>query len=129
MKKVRAQDGFTLLEVMIAMLVLSIGILGLAPLIGFAIYGNTMASDMTGANALAQQEIEALVNQASYANMPYISTTDSVDNLFNVYRYVEDNSVNGILPSGIFKISVTVSWIDQQNQNRSIYYSTMKPKL
>ena len=54
------EKGFTLLELMIAMIVLAIGILGLIGLQVAAISGNSSANQMTTALTLAQDEIEQL---------------------------------------------------------------------
>jgi len=126
--KLKAQDGITLLEVMVSMIVLSIGLLGLAQMIGMSIYGNTYARDVTAAYALAQQEVELLASQPSYANVPYQSMTDSVGGAYKVVRLVEDDISNGSVPTGLYKLSVAVSWTDQQLQPRSVYFATFKPK-
>jgi type IV pilus modification protein PilV len=54
------EKGFTLLEVIIAVLVLGIGILGLIQMQVAAMNGNLSASKMTTAVNLAQDEIEQL---------------------------------------------------------------------
>lgn len=126
--KLKSQKGITLLEVMVSMIILSIGLLGLAQMIGMSIYGNSFASDTTAAYALAQQEVELLTGQTSYAVVPYKSSTDSVGGSFSVVRMVEDDLSNGTIPAGLYKISVAVSWIDQQAQPRSVYFATYKSK-
>lgn len=122
------QDGFTLLEVMISLIILGIGILGLAPLIGMAIYGNSYSNDATAASVLAQREVEALLNKADYGVLPYISTSDSVNGLYSVSRNVVDNSTNAAVPPGLVRISVAVSWTDMQKTDRSVNFSTLKPQ-
>ena len=59
---VRKLSGFTLLEVMITLVILSIGLLGLAGLQIVAIRGNAFGGDMSYATALAQQTFEELNN-------------------------------------------------------------------
>jgi prepilin-type N-terminal cleavage/methylation domain len=54
------EKGFTLVELMIAMVVLAIGILGLIGLQVSAMNGNLSANEMTTAVTLAQDEIEQL---------------------------------------------------------------------
>ncbi|MFQ5453087.1 MAG: prepilin-type N-terminal cleavage/methylation domain-containing protein [Candidatus Zixiibacteriota bacterium] len=127
--KINRQSGFTLLEVMIGMIILALGILGLASLIGIAIYGNSYSNDLTTANAIAQREVEKLVSLSDYGNLPYTSTSDSLEGFFNVSRIVEDNTTDGAIPLGVYKIRVSISWMDNQNVDRNIYYSTLKPKL
>ena len=54
------QKGFTLIEVMIAMLVLSIGILGVATMQVTAIKGNSFSIGLTEAATFAQNKVEEL---------------------------------------------------------------------
>ncbi len=127
--RIQQNRGFTLLEVMISMLILAIGILGLALLISVSIYGNSFSNESTRANALAQQEVENLVNQSSYGALPFVSITDSVSGVFKVYRTVEDKTSNASLPAGVVKIDVVVSWTDQKAVARTVNYSTLKPTV
>ena len=127
--RIHKNKGFTLLEVMISMIILAIGILGLALLISVSIYGNSYSNESTRANALAQQEVETLVNQASYGALPFVSITDSVSGKFKVYRAVSDKTSNPTIPTGIVKIDVVVSWTDQKALARTVNYSTLKPMI
>lgn len=54
-------DGFSLLEVIIAMAILAVGILGLSKMQIAAIKGNHSAMELTTAGTLATDEIEALM--------------------------------------------------------------------
>jgi len=126
--KIHENKGTTLLEVMISMIILGLGILGLVPLIGLSIYNNTYSNDITVANALAQGEVETLLNMGSYGQLPFMHTRDSVDGIFAVNQRVDDNSTDGSVPAGVYKIGVNIAWTDQQNILRSINYCTLKPK-
>ena len=55
------QNGFTLIEIMIAVTVLAIGILGIAKMQIAAINGNASARKFTEANFFAQSQIETLI--------------------------------------------------------------------
>jgi len=59
-KTLAGNRGFTLLEVMIAMVILAIGLLGLAALQVVAIQGNAFGHQMSYATALAQNTFEQL---------------------------------------------------------------------
>ena len=54
------QKGFTLIEVMIAMVVLCVGLLTLAQMQVSALNGNVSSNNMTVANTLAQDKLEEL---------------------------------------------------------------------
>lgn len=67
------KKGFTLLEVLIAITLLSIGILGIAGLAGTAIKSSGYSQAITQANNLAQEKVEALLS-VDYNN---IQATDT----------------------------------------------------
>ena len=60
MKVVTNQKGFTLLELLIALVILAIGLLGLAGLHIAAIQGNVSGFKLSAASAIAQERIEEL---------------------------------------------------------------------
>ena len=55
------EQGFTLIEILLAVAVLSFGLLAVSSLQGSAIRGNLMALDRTEAVAWAQNQMEALM--------------------------------------------------------------------
>ncbi len=67
-QRMDGQKGFTLLEVIFAVSILTIGILAVASMQGTAIWGNARAMDVTDATSLAGDRIEKL------AALPYDST-------------------------------------------------------
>lgn len=64
-----SQDGFTLLETMIALVVLTVGILAMMTMQTSAITGNYKASTMTIASSIASRQVEEL------RNLPFTSLT------------------------------------------------------
>ena len=71
--RLRDQKGFTLLEFLIAVVILSVAMLGMATLTGAMIRYNKEAFDNTRAVALAQGRMEKL------KNIPYEDLTDGTD--------------------------------------------------
>lgn len=129
-KLLKNKNGFTLLEVTVAMLILALGILGIAPLVVVSMYGNSYSQEVTSANVMAQDRIEQLKNQAVISPIPFIETS-SLTNLGLSYSRttrVDDNSSDGTVPAGLYKIQVTMTWTDKENKQRSIIYSTYKAK-
>ncbi len=70
MNLVKDKRGFSLLEVLIAICLLSIGILGLVTLQSRSIRGNDLGNRTTQAVALAQDQVEQLITSASGGNFP-----------------------------------------------------------
>jgi len=54
------QNGFTLIEVLVAIAIATIGLFGLSMMQGTAIQGNSFARKMTQATIIAQQKLEQL---------------------------------------------------------------------
>lgn len=75
-----SQKGFTLLEVLIAMTILSVGILGIAGLAGTAVKTSGYSQAMTQANNLAQKRLEALLG-VDFVNLEVTDTTTTVTEL------------------------------------------------
>jgi prepilin-type N-terminal cleavage/methylation domain-containing protein len=61
MKKHRSQEGFTLIEVLVAILLLTVGILAAASMQVSALTGNSLASRLTQASTLAGATVEELM--------------------------------------------------------------------
>lgn len=129
MKTRKNDKGFTLIEVMISMVILAIGILGLAPLLVLSIYSNTYSQDLTRATAVAQDRIEQLKNAGNFAFMPYNEGPTTIDGTYDRTIRVDDTSTDGTVPAGVYRIKVTISWTDDKGMARSVDYYTYKTIL
>ena len=127
-KKLKNQKGFTLVEVMISMLVLAIGLLGLAPMMVTAMYGNAFSKEVTSSAFLAQDSMERLKNQSVITPIPFTQTDNGLFNVYNRTIRVDDSGSDGTVPPNVFKILVTMSWTDKKGVSRSETYSTYKMK-
>ena len=92
-QRCNAERGSTLIELMIAMLVLAIGLGGLTSLLSLAIASNSRNSKDTSASLLAQMVIEQITAQHPNSNAA-ISVTDCAGNAFSVA------STGGASPNG-----------------------------
>src|SRR3990170_4490396 len=63
-----SQEGFSLIEVMIAIVILTVGLLSLAQMMVVATNANALAGRMTASAALAKQQLELLKAAPFYTN-------------------------------------------------------------
>jgi len=119
-------SGYTLIEVLVAMIILTIGILGLAPLMVTSMSGNSFANDLTTANMVASDYIENLKTVNNFPVIPFIETTNNVEGKFTRQTRVDDNNSDANVPDGVYRIQVNVNWTDQQGLARSVNYNTYR---
>ena len=103
MDKIRSNNnGFTLIEIMIAILILVVALLGMAGVTVSVINGNAFSKEVTSATTLAQDKMEELKNTA-YGSIVSGSDTDSI--------YSRTWAVTADSPIADTKtVEVTVSW-------------------
>ena len=124
----KSRAGFTLIEVMVSIVILAIGVLGLAPLMAVSITGNAFSNEATQANVIAQDKIEELKNMGSFAGgMPYVDSA-AVDNQFVYTARVDDTGSDGTVPAGVYKIFIRVNWTDQAGVPRRLEFFTYRTK-
>lgn len=110
----RKLKGFTLLEIVIALAILSIGLVGILSLFPVAFQASKRASDLTEVTVYTQQKIEELKRDGyESANMSVGTTTGTfklsdgvTDSRFNWTLVVTDVS------TGLKKLELTVDWIE-----------------
>jgi type IV pilus assembly protein PilV len=116
--------GFTLIEVLIVMAIFSIGILAVAAMQMTSTKGNASARRITEAAALAENQIENLI-QLPYdhpdlipANNPHVSSQGPYSVNWNVTEI--DLDTDGTNDSKT--VNVTISWSYGGDRNFSIRY-------
>jgi prepilin-type N-terminal cleavage/methylation domain-containing protein len=125
-----ASRGFTLLEVLIAIGILSIGLLGMATLTGSIIGYNRMAREITEATTLAQAKMEELKNEA-WDNIQ-TETEANLDAAGNdappgIYERVTEVAQAGSGDNPYKMVDVTVSW-DWRGKTRNVALKTIIAK-
>jgi prepilin-type N-terminal cleavage/methylation domain-containing protein len=92
-RKHRGQQGFTLIELMIAIVVLVVGVVSVAELIPAAMFLNSRNRADSSSLVYAQREMDQFVNQA-FIPAPY-TFTDQQNNLCNLGGGTVFNTVVG----------------------------------
>ena len=114
-----------LLEVMVAMIVVAIGLVGLAPLLVTSIEGNVIARDTSAAVGLIKQQIEFYSAQDSIPGVPLEYEVQGLLSRFNRTTRIWDNTTDSTLPTGVYCIDVNVSWTDYQSMPHTRSYTTL----
>jgi type IV pilus assembly protein PilV len=112
--QVSIEDGFTLIEIMITLVILSVGLTALAGLQVSAIKGNTFSKRMTAAVSIANQKLEQ-IKDTDYANILSESSTQITQSNMRFTRQV---TVTNNSPLANTKtVNVTVTWSDGSNSH------------
>ncbi len=108
---VKRSEGFTLLEVMIALVIMAVGLLGLAALQLVAVKSNAFSSEMTYATMLAQQHAESLKN-LPYTDGNLTAGSHTAMGSSKGVQYTVTWSVTDNVPVTDMKsVHVTVQWL------------------
>ena len=126
---VRKQAGFTLIEILIAMVLLEIGLLGTAALTTGVVRGNVQSRNLTTATAIAQTCFEEN-RRVGYANAGTVPTggtnncTGSSTVTLGGVSFTRDLSIDATV-SNIKTLTVTVSWSEGAIGAKSITFKTV----
>lgn len=108
------QDGFTLIEVMVSIVILTVGLLSLAQTMVIATQSNTLSGRMTSSSALAKEQLERLkaapfyTNPAGRVRNPVLQDGGDIEN--RVGGYVQFYDSNGQPTPGAAGALYEVRW-------------------
>ena len=114
-------DGFTLIEVMIALVVMSIGLTALAAVQISAIQGNAFSKRMTTAVSIADEKMEQIKNNL-YTEIVSESSSQITQSNLNFTRQV--TVTNNSPLTNTKTINVTVSW-SEGSKSHSVPITTI----
>lgn len=118
------QQGFTLLEVLVTIVILSIGLLGIAGLTTGVIRGNHFSKNITSATAAAQTQLEAIKSRG-YAEAVEANFPADIVNMGGM-SFNRTTTITADSPATNMKTaSVTVNWTDSNNTARSVILETI----
>ncbi len=139
----KARQGFTLIEVLIAIVILSVALLGMSALTVGIINGNAFSKNLSTATTLARDKMED-IRRLGYSGSPTTETPDteaygtitnaSGDILPEYAAYervtVADMYTAGTVwpPDGMKAVTVTVNWKDPKQIVHSVILKTSLAK-
>ncbi|MBN2297685.1 MAG: prepilin-type N-terminal cleavage/methylation domain-containing protein [Deltaproteobacteria bacterium] len=122
--------GFTLIELVVAILIFSIGILGIAKLQAVAVQGNSFSMQMTDAVNIAYNQLEYL-SVLDYISSPELQLNNHPNDSTSSFRGVNYTlswsvSTTGLgLSVDVRDLVVTIDWMEK-NTPHSITVRTRK---
>jgi type IV pilus assembly protein PilV len=123
-KYIKKPKGFTLIEVLAGLIILAIGLLGIAAMQVTATKGGYFSNNVTQATIFAQDKLEYLKNlsyrDSELTNGEHNEGTISSTIFSRKYHVMEDAG------NSMKNITVTVSWADRADHN--ISFSTIRSK-
>ena len=116
------KEGFSLIEVLIALIFLAIGILAIASLQVTSVRGNFFSNNLMQATYVAQDRLEFLKNRPyDSAELGAVNNKDDVKVTISGVVYSGKYTIN---ISGYKEITYTVTWND--GVNHRISFSTIR---
>lgn len=126
MKKTLGQRGFTLLEVMIALSIFSIGILAVVAMQANAIRGNTAAQQLSNATAIAQERMERIMEQ-SFATFPAAAAATTTVGMYTVTEtFTNPPGISAFLPADARWVDINVTWTGALGRVHNVPVSFIK---
>jgi len=108
LQRVRTARGFTLIEILIALTLLAIGLLGMAGLTVGIMRGNSLSKEVTTATALAQDKMED-IKRLGYSGAT--KQTEGYNSIAGYANYKRETEVDVDTPNiGMKTVTVTVYW-------------------
>lgn len=122
------EKGVSLLEVLVAMVLISFGLLGMAPMLVMSIEANSISKDALEISSLAKEKLELYENASALPALPY--REKEVDLQGGCARVTEiwDNTTDSLIPEGLCMVEVTMYWNDNVGASRSAKYTTYLDK-
>jgi type IV pilus assembly protein PilV len=109
-------DGYTIIEIMIAVLILSVGILGIMSMQISSIRANSWARHLTESATLCADQFEKMMPMSyNDADLTPATTTTRTEGKYTIQRVV---SAENIPVNNMKTITVTVSWAEAGQQRR-----------
>ncbi len=117
-------DGFTLLEILVALAIMSIALVVVFQLFSANLKGITASGDYIHASMLAESKMRAILDDDKLAEKSWSDVTEDGHQIDAAVTKVEEKRTDN-LPVILLKIDVTVHWMSGSRE-RTITLETMK---
>jgi prepilin-type N-terminal cleavage/methylation domain-containing protein len=117
------QKGLTLVEIMVAMIILAIALAWLAPMLVIAMRSNRFGGDLTAASTVAQDKIEELRNVSYSSLLANPAGQDTVGKMTRDWNVREETGQEGLA-----RITITISWQDDKGNDHQSQFETMRAR-
>lgn len=123
------QKGFTLVEVVMTMVLLSVGLLSLAPLMLAVFQGNRFAQDLSLATVLAEDRMEEILHHTDFSQITTARFANETqgqirggDAKYAKYARAVTivDSLDALARSVLKSVTVTVTWSGMDGSTRSV---------
>jgi len=123
------ERGVGLVEVLVAMVLLAVGVLGMGLMIGAAIQDNVTSRDNTLVTSLIKRQIEQFESLDSFPTVPLEFHEEGIAEIYNRSTYLNDSTSDSTIPGGLHELVVVVSWEgqDQLSHRRSFTTYLIEP--
>lgn len=121
-----SKQAFTLLEVLVTVLILTIGLLGTAGLTTGVVRGNFLSKNITSATAIAQTQLDAAQREGytSTTTTKFPASGQSV--VMSGVTFTRTTVITDSSPATNMKtVAVTVAWNEANNAARSVTLTTI----
>jgi Tfp pilus assembly protein PilV len=123
-RTLKSQDGFMLLELLIAMIVLTVGLGGLLVLMVSAIYGDTRSSNDSSATMVAEHVLEQITAQSA-SSTTSLTLTDCAANSWTISTQGYPVGATGTATNGGYGANLTsagqIDWTESYSSVPSGY--------
>lgn len=122
--RLATETGLSLLEVMISLVILAIGLLGLAPFLVLSIETNAQSKEATLASTIAREKIEYLESLETIPASAFAEFESNVHDGYNRTTVIQDHASDTTIPDGLLRASIGVAWTDGAGQSRNTTVTT-----
>jgi prepilin-type N-terminal cleavage/methylation domain-containing protein len=115
--------GMTLVEIMVAMVLLAIALAWLAPLLVVSMRSNRLGADLTRATTVAQDKLEEFRNKSFASLLSNPIGQDTVGTIVRDWTITQEPDQSGLL-----RIVLLLNWQDDDGQDHQISFTTLQAR-